>query len=95
MEQPFTYTDLDLAETALQLGATIEHQWVCIGHPAWPDPMVYETERQAHQWFEKYGRDRPDVVIVPKITLRLPAYRPYDTDGAEQMSYGDQPGVDL
>lgn len=47
--------------------AQVNVSYLCIGHPAWPDPLVTHDAASAQQWFEEHVERHPNI-RVDKIT---------------------------
>lgn len=53
--------------------------YLCIGHPAWPDPLHKQTAREAADWYDEHVVKHPGIRVVEVVERRtqmLPAEDP-------------------
>lgn len=52
--------------------STTSTWYLCIGHPAWPDPLHKPTIEEASAWYHEHIGRFPDLRIVEVTERRTP-----------------------
>lgn len=50
--------------------ATQKIEYLCIGHSAWPDPLVVQTVERAMEWYEEYKVAQPSIYVDRVVSVR-------------------------
>ena len=52
------------------MSGTRRTEWLCIGHPAWPDPLQAHTVDRAREWYAEHVGTQPQIRVVQIESIR-------------------------